>query len=95
MTISNKLDELVDHVSLYTSMRLLFHGYVLPFILLYAGWVYAWICLYDFWEFYEAGMIGLAAIGCLQILLCLCCHWSVHIQCFLTCRKVIYQIYFV
>lgn len=88
MTVQNKLDDLVQNVSLYTSLQLLFHGYILPFIFLYGGWLYVWLGFYGFDQFYEGGMVGIAAIACLQILLCLCCHWSVHIQCFLTCKRV-------
>lgn len=81
------VDDLVDSATMYTGMNLLFHGYVLPFLALYSGWIYIWLTWWGLWEFYEGGMVGIAAIGCLQILVCLCCHWSVHIRCFITCRR--------
>jgi cation-transporting ATPase 13A1 len=68
--------------------------YVLPFILIYTGWIYVWCGIYGFLEYYEGGFVGLAAIGCAQILCCLACYWSVHVNCFFTCRKVTPQIRF-
>lgn len=84
----DKVDELVQRVSLYRALRWPLHGYVLPFLGLYAGWTYVWLGWYGLWQLYEGGLVGLAAIACAQILLCLCCHWSVHVQCFVTCRRV-------
>lgn len=57
-------------------------------ILICAGWAWFWIFVYGWSEYFEAGLIALSAIGCLQILTCLFCHWSVHIRCILTCKKV-------
>ena len=36
----------------------------------------------------EAGMIGVVGIAFLQVLVILCCMWSVHISAFLTCTRV-------
>jgi cation-transporting ATPase 13A1 len=88
MSVTTKLDDLVQSVSLYTQKGTLFHLYVLPFILIYTGWIYVWCGIYGFLEYYEGGFVGLAAIGCAQILCCLACYWSVHVNCFFTCRKV-------
>lgn len=88
MVSETRIDELVQSVSLHIPRQLIFHGYILPFIFLYGTWIYVWFFIYGIQEFYEAGLIGVAVIGLLQILSCLCCHWSVHVQCFLTCRKV-------
>lgn len=87
MVSETRIDELVQSVSLHIPRQLIFHGYILPFIFLYGTWIYVWFFIYGIQEFYEAGLIGVAVIGLLQILSCLCCHWSVHVQCFLTCRK--------
>uniref|UniRef100_A0A1Y1KV49 Endoplasmic reticulum transmembrane helix translocase n=2 Tax=Photinus pyralis TaxID=7054 RepID=A0A1Y1KV49_PHOPY len=81
-----KLDDLVESVTLYTTIRTLFHGYNLPFILIYSVWIYTWCGVYGFAEFYEGGFVGVAGIGCVQILCCLCCHWSIHVKCFFTCK---------
>ncbi|XP_054714931.1 endoplasmic reticulum transmembrane helix translocase-like [Uloborus diversus] len=82
------VDDLVHSVTLYTSRRLLFHGYVGPFVILYLLWFYIWAFQYGVSEYFEAGMIAVAIIGIFQILTCLFCHWSVHIQCLLSCNKV-------
>jgi len=81
------VDELVQSVTLHIPLPVLFHGYALPFVLLYSVWLYGWVVVYGV-EYYEAGLICLAGIATLQILVCLCCHWSVHVQSFLTCREV-------
>lgn len=88
MSVTPKLDDLVQAVSLYTRISTLFHLYVLPFILIYSGWIYVWLGIYGFSDHYEGGFVGLAVIGCLQILSCLACYWSVHINSFFSCKKV-------
>lgn len=82
------VDDLVQSVTLYNSSPLLFHGYVGPFVVLYSIWFYVWAFTYGVSEYFEAGMIVVACIGILQILTCLFCHWSVHIRCLLSCRRV-------
>lgn len=83
-----QVDELVQRVSLHSPRPVICHGTVLPFIFLYAAWSYTWLFVYGFDEFSEAGFVGIAVVGIFQILSCLCCYWSVHVQCFLTCSKV-------
>nr|CAG4643700.1 EOG090X00J5 [Lepidurus arcticus] len=80
-------DDLLESVGLYVPRDVVFHGYILPFIGLYAAWLYSWVFVYGITDYYEAGLIALAAVGVLQILTVLFCHWSVHIQCLFTCRK--------
>ncbi|KAJ8966404.1 hypothetical protein NQ317_009636 [Molorchus minor] len=87
MSVTPKLDDLVQSVSLYTRIPTILHLYVLPFILIYSAWVYTWLGVYGFSDHYEGGFVGLAAIGCLQILCCLACYWSVHINSFCTCKR--------
>lgn len=82
-----RVDDLVYSVTLYNQLRNLVKGCILPFVSLYLIWIYCWIFIYDVDEYYEAGLIGIAAIGVLQIFVCLCCQWSVHIHCFLNCVK--------
>lgn len=84
----SRVDELVQSVSLHNSRRLLFNGYVLPFVIVQGLWIYGWIFIYNTDEYYDEGLVGIAAIGVLQILACLCCQWSVHIHCFLNCSSV-------
>lgn len=88
MTTAPKLDDLIQYVSLYTQLKTIFHLYVLPFVIIYSGWLYVWCGIYGFSEHYEGGFLGLAIIGCIQILCCLACYWSVHVNCYFTCRKV-------
>ncbi|EZA50425.1 manganese-transporting ATPase 13A1 [Ooceraea biroi] len=84
---SARVDDLVQSVSLYNPRRLIFNGYVLPFLVAQFSWIYCWIFVYGLDEYYEAGLVGIAAIGVLHIFLCLCCQWSVHIQTFLNCSS--------
>lgn len=88
MAGSTSVDELVQSVHLYRNRKLLFHGYVLPFVLFYLCWIYFWVFIYGFWEHYEGGCVGIAVIGMAQILACLFCHWSVHVHCFFSCNTV-------
>ncbi|XP_023721826.2 manganese-transporting ATPase 13A1 [Cryptotermes secundus] len=87
MVVAERVDDLVQSVSLHIPRQFLLHGYILPFLTLYGSWLYVWFFIYGIEEYYEAGLIGVAVIGLLQILSCLCCHWSVHVQCFLTCKS--------
>ncbi|GFS72069.1 manganese-transporting ATPase 13A1 [Nephila pilipes] len=84
---SYSVDELVNSVTLYRSRRLIFHGYIGPFIIFYLIWFYIWAFRYGASEYFEAGMIAIAIIGIFQVLTCLFCHWSVHIRCLLSCNK--------
>ncbi|XP_047740835.1 endoplasmic reticulum transmembrane helix translocase [Hyalella azteca] len=81
-------DELIDSVGLYIPRPLLLHGYIFPFIFLYSVWAWFWIFVYGISDHFEAGLIIFSGIACVQILTCLFCHWSVHVRCLLTCRKV-------
>lgn len=83
-----RIDDLVQSVSLHNPRKWMFNGYILPFVLLQSVWIYCWVFVYGIDEYYEAGLTGIAAIGVLQIFLCLCCQWSVHIHTFLNCSSV-------
>lgn len=83
-----KIDELIQYVTLHTTTPVILSGSVLPFFILYSLWFYSWAFIYGIEEYWEAGLVSLAVIACGQILCCLCCFWSVHIQTFLNCRKV-------
>ena len=78
-------DEIVD-ISLYNLRPIYLHGYVAPFILIYAAWLYVWTVVFGVDEYYEAGFIALAIVGILQILTCLFCHWFVSVRCLMTCN---------
>ncbi|XP_043502846.1 endoplasmic reticulum transmembrane helix translocase [Polistes fuscatus] len=86
-TNKSRLDDLVQTVTLHNPRKLLFNGYVLPFVVLQFMWIYSWIFVYGFDEYYDAGLVGIAAIGVLQIFVCLCCQWSVHVHTFLNCSS--------
>ncbi|XP_011498856.1 PREDICTED: manganese-transporting ATPase 13A1 [Ceratosolen solmsi marchali] len=82
---STCIDELVQSVSLHNPRKLLFNGYVLPFVFTELVWIYGWIFIYGLDDYYEPGLVGIAIIGVLQIFVCLCCQWSVHVHAFLNC----------
>lgn len=84
---SSRVDELVQSVSLHNPRKWMFNGYILPFVMLQSLWIYCWIFVYGVDEYYDAGLVGIAAIGVMQIFLCLCCQWSVHIHTFLNCSS--------
>ncbi|XP_024892380.1 manganese-transporting ATPase 13A1 [Temnothorax curvispinosus] len=84
---SSRVDELVQSVSLHNPRKWMFNGYILPFVILQSLWIYCWIFVYGVDEYYDAGLVGIATIGVLQIFLCLCCQWSVHIHTFLNCSS--------
>ncbi|XP_017761038.1 PREDICTED: manganese-transporting ATPase 13A1 isoform X2 [Eufriesea mexicana] len=86
-TTSLRIDELVQTVTLHNPRKLLFTGYILPSVILHTVWIYSWIFIYGIGEYYDAGLVGIAAIGVLQIFICLCCQWSVHIHTFLNCSS--------
>lgn len=92
MTVDRKrqpqLDDLIQYITLHKPNPLLLQGQLLPFALVVGVWFYLWVFVYGVDEYWEAGLVSLAAIGCLQVLLCLCCFWSNHIQTFLNMRKV-------
>jgi cation-transporting ATPase 13A1 len=85
---SGYVDELVQSVSLHNPRKPLFNGYVLPFMFTELVWVYGWIFVYGLEDYYEPGLVGIAIIGVLQIFVCLCCQWSVHVHTFLNCSSV-------
>lgn len=87
-----EIDELVQYVTLHLPNPVILNGTIFPFLILYFGWVYWFFLRSQTDEEAEAStdalLISLAVIACIQILTCLCCFWSVHIQTFLNCRKV-------
>ena len=84
---SSRVDDLVQTVTLHNPRKLLFTGYILPSVILHVLWIYSWIFIYGIDEYYDAGLVGIAAIGLLQIFICLCCQWSVHVHTFLNCSS--------
>ncbi|XP_058818679.1 endoplasmic reticulum transmembrane helix translocase [Topomyia yanbarensis] len=81
------LDELVQYVTLHIPNPVLLNGSTLPFMMVLALWGYLWVFVYGVEEYWEAGLLTLAGIGFLQVFVCLCCFWSVHVHTFLNCRK--------
>uniref|UniRef100_A0A1B6DGW9 Endoplasmic reticulum transmembrane helix translocase n=2 Tax=Clastoptera arizonana TaxID=38151 RepID=A0A1B6DGW9_9HEMI len=88
MAIDTRIDDLIKSVSLHSFRYPLFHGTIFPFVIGYLCWFYLWIIVYGPSEFSEAGFVGTGVIGLLQILGYLCCYWSVHVHCFLTCKNI-------
>ncbi|XP_012275293.1 manganese-transporting ATPase 13A1 [Orussus abietinus] len=84
---SSRLDDLIETVSLHNPRSLFCRGYVLPFAVLQVAWIYNWIFVYGIDRYYDDGLVGIAVIGVLQIFICLCCQWSVHIHCFINCSS--------
>lgn len=84
----SSLDDLVQYTQLYKPVPTVLQGTVLPFMLIYAILFYLWIFVYGVEEHYEAGFVFIAVVAVLQILICLCCYWSVHVECFLSCVAV-------
>ncbi|EFN88845.1 manganese-transporting ATPase 13A1 [Harpegnathos saltator] len=84
---SPRVDELVQSVSMHNPRKWMFNGYIMPFVIMQSLWISCWIFVYGIDDYYDAGLVGIAAIGMLQILLCLCCQWSVHIHTFVNCSS--------
>ncbi|XP_050535234.1 endoplasmic reticulum transmembrane helix translocase [Daktulosphaira vitifoliae] len=79
------LDNLINSVSLYVPRHIVFHGAILPFVILYAAWSYIYIFTSDFIDLY---FFGILTIAIAQILCSLCCYWSVSFRCLVSCRYV-------
>ncbi|CAB3251374.1 unnamed protein product [Arctia plantaginis] len=86
--MQSSLDDLVQYTQLFKPLPTVLQGTVLPFLLIYPAVFYSWIAVYGFEENFEAGFVSVAVVAFVQILICLCCYWSVHIQCFLSCSSV-------
>ncbi|CAG9567416.1 unnamed protein product [Danaus chrysippus] len=90
--VSNKmqssLDDLVQYTQLFKPVATILQGTILPFLIIYPIVFYCWIFVYGFNENFEAGFVTVAIVAIIQILICLCCYWSVHINCFLSCSPV-------
>lgn len=79
------LDDLVAYVSLHIPLPSMVNWSTLPFFIVYAVLCVAMLLLPDH---HEVALVSMAVFGFLQILLCLCCFWSVHINTFLNYKKV-------
>ncbi|CAH2233997.1 jg9900 [Pararge aegeria aegeria] len=82
------LDDLVQYTQLFKPVATILQGTVLPFMVIYPIIFYCWIFVYGFDDNFEAGFVIVAVVATIQILICLCCYWSVHIHCFLSCSPV-------
>lgn len=79
------LNEEIQSITLYNIRPTAFHGYILPFMIIYGLWLYIFTVHY---EMNEYAFISLAGIGLLHVLISLFCLWFVHVYCFLACKKV-------
>ncbi|KAL5483774.1 hypothetical protein EMCRGX_G020188 [Ephydatia muelleri] len=84
MTIGDE----IEYISLYKPLHIAFHGYIAPFVVSYAILVFLWVGVYGLWDYREVFLIAIAGVAALDFLLCLFCVWSVHLRCFVTCKKV-------
>ena len=87
-----QISDEVHYVELYRTSHVLSHAYVAPFLVIYAIFFPTWIFKFGFFENFEVGCIILAVIGVIQVLVCLSCHWSVHLCARFTCSKVYFLI---
>ena len=87
--MAEKISDEVQHVELFKTSHVLTHAYVAPFLVIYAIFFPTWIIKFGFFENFEIGCIFLAILGVIQVLVCLACLWSVHIQARFTCSKVL------
>ena len=78
----------IEYIRWYRRKKLIFHGYVFPFIIIYGAVFYTWLVVYGALAHFELGCIALAVTGVIQVLTCLSCHWSVHVRCAFTCTSV-------
>lgn len=88
MAWQENLSEDVREISLYRPLPVYLHGYLIPFLLVYAAVLLGWSQVYGLTEHWEALLISLAAVAVLNVLVILSCVWSVHFRAFLTCQKV-------
>lgn len=88
MAWQENLSEDVREISLYRPLPVYLHGYLIPFLLVYAAVLLGWSQVYGLTEHWEALLISLAAVAVLNVLVVLSCVWSVHFRAFLTCKKV-------
>lgn len=86
--MQSSVDDLVQYTQLFKSVATVFQGTIFPFLIIYPVVFYSWIFVYGFEDNFEAGFVTVAVVAIVQILICLCCYWSVHIQCFLSCSSV-------
>ena len=82
------LSEDVQSITLYKPRIVLLHGYVFPFIILYASLLLGWVVTFEGLEHVEALLISVAVIAAANVVTCLFCVWSVHVRCALTLTKV-------
>lgn len=80
-------DELVESIGLFRQRHWFYHGHVGPFILAYVAWAYFWLIKMGWEDNAEVATLSIVGIGLFQILMCLCCHWSVHFLTWMTCSK--------
>ncbi|CAJ0587647.1 unnamed protein product, partial [Mesorhabditis spiculigera] len=82
------VDTLVEAIAPYRLRPAWMHGYVGPFVALFAVWTGVFVQFFGFEEYTELLYIGCGILFVLQALTFLFCHWVVAVQCFMTCASV-------
>ena len=85
---SEIISEELQSIELYKTTHVTSHAYVAPFVLIHSIFFPLWIFKFGFFENFEIGCIILAVLGVIQVLVCLACHWSIHIRASFTCSRV-------
>ena len=87
--VSNDVSDDIHRATLYEKRHILLHGYVWPFIILYAVWAHFLINVYGIENSSEIWLIiSIVCIILSQILACLFCHWFIGLRSFLNYSKV-------
>ena len=82
------VSEEVESIHFLSPLHWSLHGYVWPFVALYAIHLSVWQTCFSGEDYVEGALIVLAAIAMMQSMTALFCVWSVHVRALLTCRKV-------
>lgn len=82
-----RIDDLVQYITLHKPNPIILNGNIFPFLILYGLWFGLWVFVFGVEEYYEAGIVTIVVVAFLQIIISLCCYWSVHIHTFLNCRS--------
>lgn len=81
--VRDSVDELVQSVDCYNMRPLMLHGYLTPFVAIYAVLMYKWLTYFSMQESQEMWFILVAIAVAAQILTYLTSLWSVRVNCWM------------